>query len=88
MNVDNVTYFDGFGVEHNWKEIKKLIGNKNITKNIFRIQAYNSIICRYFCMGFIDFMLKGKSFYTNKRVYQLIFSKYEVNDKIILKCFQ
>ena len=29
--------------------------------NIFRIQAYDSIMCGYFCIGFIDFMLKGKS---------------------------
>ena len=33
------TYFDSFGVEHIPKEIKKFIGNKNITKNIYRIQA-------------------------------------------------
>ena len=48
-----------FGVEHIPKEIKKFINNKNIT-NIFRIQAYESIMCRYFCIGFIDFMLVGK----------------------------
>ena len=42
-------------------------GNKNITTNIFRIQAYNSVMCSYFCIGFIDFMLKCRSFleYTN-----------------------
>ena len=44
------------------KEIKKLIGNKNVIRNIYRIQAYDSMMCRYFCIGFIDFMLKGKSF--------------------------
>ena len=32
------------------------IGNKNIITNIFRIQAYDSIICGYFCIGFINFM--------------------------------
>ena len=41
------TYFDTFAVEHIPKKIKKLIGNKNII-NIYRIQAYNSIICGYF----------------------------------------
>ena len=64
------------------KDIKKSIGNKNIA-NIYRIQADNSIICGYFCIGFIDFMLKGKGLldYTN------LFSPndYEKNDKIILK---
>ena len=47
---NNVTYFDSFGVEHIPKEIKTFIGNKKITTNIFRIQAYNSIMCRYFNM--------------------------------------
>ena len=35
--------------------------NKNIMTNIYRIQAYDSIIRGYFCIGFIDFMLKGKT---------------------------
>ena len=43
-------------------------------------------MCGYFCIGFIDFMLKGKSLldYTN------LFSPndYEKNDKIILKYSQ
>ena len=43
------------------------MGNKNIITNIYRIQAYDSTICGYFCVGFIDFMLKDKSLfdYTN-----------------------
>ena len=61
--VDNndVTYFDSFRVEHIPKEIKTIIKNKNITRNIFRIQAYGSIMCGYFYIGFIDFMLAGKT---------------------------
>ena len=82
---NNITYFDSFGVEHFPKEIKKFIGNKNIITNIYRIQAYDSMMCGYFCIGFIDFMLSGKSLldYTN------LFSRndYEKNDKIILKYF-
>ena len=46
MQNNNVTYFDYFGVEHILKEIKAFINNKNIT-NIFRIQAYDSIMCGY-----------------------------------------
>ena len=85
VNNNNVTYFDSFGYEHIPKEIKKFIGNKNIITNIYGIQAYNSIMCGYFCIGFTDFILKGKSLleYTN------LFSAnhYEKNDKIILKYF-
>ena len=64
---NNVIYFESFGVEHIPKEIKKLIGKTNIITNIYRIQAYDLIMCGYFCIGFIDLMLKGKSFldYTN-----------------------
>ena len=48
-------------VNHIPMEIKKFIRNKNITTNIFRMQIQNSIMCRYFCIGFIDFMLNGRS---------------------------
>ena len=67
MNAENVTYFDGFGVKYIPKEIRKFIRNKTIITIIYRIQAYNSVICGYFCSGFIDFMLEGKSLleYTN-----------------------
>ena len=67
MNINNVTYFDSFGVENIPKEIKTSIKNKNVKTNIFRIQAYDSIMCGYFCIGFINFMLKVKSLteYTN-----------------------
>ena len=68
------------------KKFKKFICNKNSTTNTFRIQAYNSIMSGYFCIKFIDFMLKGKSLleYTN------LFSpsEYEKNDKIIVKYFE
>ena len=64
---NDITYFDSFGVEHIPKEIKAFIKNRNIKTNIFRIQGYDSIMCGYFCIGFITFMLKGKSLteYTN-----------------------
>ena len=62
LYTDNgVIYFDSFGVEHVPKEIKKFIGNKDIKTNMFRIQAYDSIICGYFYILFIDLMLKGKN---------------------------
>ena len=67
VNTKTVTYFDSFGVEHIPKEIIKFIDNKNIITNICRIQAYDSIICGYFCIGFINFMFNGNSLtdYTN-----------------------
>ena len=43
------------------KEIKNFIDNKNIITNIFRMQAYDSVMCGYFLIGFIDFMFNGNS---------------------------
>ena len=60
-NRSEIVYFDSFGVEHVPEEIKEFIGNKNIKANIFRVQANNSIMCEYFCIGFIDFMPAGKT---------------------------
>ena len=94
MNNNNVTYFDSFGVEHIPKEIKAFINrylsspsqNKIIKTNIFRVQAYDSQMCGYFCVGFINFLLKGKTLteYTN------LFStnNFEKNDDIILSYFK
>ena len=84
MFVNNkVTYFDSFGVEHLSKEIKKPVWNKVIITNIYRMQTYDSIMSGYFCIEFIDFMLKGKSLLD----YSSSFSPndYEKNDEIILK---
>ena len=61
LRNNDITHFDSFGVDHIPKEIKAFIGNKNIKTNIFKIQAYDSIIRGYFCTGFIDFMLAGKT---------------------------
>ena len=62
VHNNDVTYFDSFGVEHFPKEIKAFIDRSlSTTTNIFRIQAYNSTMCGYFCIGFIDFMLAGKT---------------------------
>ena len=67
VKANKVIYFDIFGIEHIPKEINKLIGNNNIESNIFRIQAYDSIMCEHFCIEFINYMLKGKTLlnYTN-----------------------
>ena len=67
VNNKTITYFDSFGVEHIPREIIKFIARQKIITNIYRIQAYDSIMCGYFCIGFINFMFNGKSLtdYTN-----------------------
>ena len=80
VNNKTVTYLDSFGIEHIPKEVKKFIDNRNIISNIYKIQNYDSIMCGYFCIDFIDYMFKGRSLtdYTN------LFKK---SDDIILNYF-
>ena len=87
-------YFDSFGVEHIPKEINKFIRSKElgyavrneIKSNIFRIQAYDPIMCGYFCIEFINYILKGKKLldYTN------LFSPndFKKNDQVIKRIFK
>ena len=86
VKANEVIYFDSFGVEHILKEINKFIGNKKIKASIFRIQVYDSIMCGYFCIEFINYMLKGKTLldYTN------LFSSndFKKNDRVIKRIFK
>ena len=68
------------------KEINKVIGNKHITTNICRTEVYDSIMCGYFCIEYIDLMLKGKIFLDHTNLFSP--NEYEKNDKTILKYFQ
>ena len=83
---NEIVYFDSFGIEYIPEETKELIRNKNVKANIFRSHENNSIMCGYFCMGFIDFMLASKKM-TNIQIYflHMIFKK---SDNIILSYFK
>ena len=61
VKSNEVIYFDSFGAEYIPKEIMGKIGNKNIKTSIFRIQDNNSIMCGYFCILFIEYMLQDKT---------------------------
>ena len=75
VKTNEAIYFDSFGIEHTPKESNKFINNdmtkpsslKRIKCNIFRIQAYDSIMCGYFCIECINYMVIGKTLldYTN-----------------------
>ena len=94
VNNKIVTYFDSFGVEHISKEIMKSIvrtsfglcsRRKTIITSIYRIQAYDSIMCGYFCIGFINFMFNGKSLTDYTNLFSL--NDFNKSDDIILKYF-
>ena len=86
--IDKYTaiYFDSFGIEYIPQEVLNKIRDKSITHNIFRIQDNESIMCGFYCIAFIEYMLAGKTLldYTN------LFSPndYKKNDKIIYKYFK
>ena len=83
MNIHLLAYI---GVEHIPEEIKEFVGNKNIKANIFRVQANDSVMCGYFCIGFIGFMLAGKKLTD----YTSLFSPrgFKKDDHIILSYFK
>ena len=65
---NNVNYFDSFASWTNSKRNLKNINKSAIVTNIFRIQAYDSIMCGYFCIEFIGFVIAGKTLtdFTNR----------------------
>ena len=72
QNNDNVFYFDSFGVEHIPKEINAFINSNNDNNNnnnnnnkkknviIFRIEAYDSIMCGYFLLVLLVLCIQEK----------------------------
>ena len=85
VNDNRAVYFDSFGVEHLPVEIQRFLRKKDIHANIYRIQAYDSILCSYYCIKFLDFMFAGKSLAD----YTSMFSPtdFKLNDQKILKLF-
>ena len=67
------------------KKLKSLLVI-NIKANIYRVQSNDSKMCDYFCIGFIDFMLAGKTLTD----YTYLFSPYDFdkNDQIIFSYFK
>ena len=84
MNCNSLTFFYIFRIEYILQEIKKLIDNKVIKANTYRIQSYDSIMHGYFRIGFIDFMLKNKILadFTNL----FLPKNFRKNDNVILNC--
>ena len=60
--------------------------DKSITHSIFGIQDNKCIICQFYCIAFIEYMLAGKTLsdYTNL----LSLNGFKKNDKIIYKFFK
>ena len=85
-NRNKVVYFDSFGVQHVPRDIKEFVGTENIKANICQVQGNDSVMCGYFCIGLIEFMLAGKKLTD----YTSLFSPhgFKKNDDIILSYFK
>ena len=86
VKANKVIYFDSSGIEHIPKEINKFINNNNIESNIFRIQACDSIMCGYFCIEFINYMLKGKTLLDHTNLFSP--NDFKKNDQVIKRIFK
>ena len=86
VKANKVICFDSFGIQNIPEEIDKCIGNKKVKASIFRIQAYDSIMCGYFCIEFINYMLKGKKLldYTNL----FLPNDFKNNNQVIKRIFK
>ena len=79
-------YFDSFGIEIILQEALNKIRDKSITHNIFRIQDEDSIMCGFYCITFIEYILAGKALLDYTNLFSL--NGYKNNDNIIYKYFK
>ena len=79
-------YFDSFEIEYTPQELSNKVKDRSITNNIFRIQDNESIMCGFYCIAFIEYMLAGKSLLDHSNLFSP--NDYKNNDKIIYKYFK
>ena len=60
--------------------------NKYIIANIFQVQGNHLVMCGYFCIGFIDFILAGKKLTDYSSLFSL--PDFKKNDSILLSYFK
>ena len=87
---NTAVYFDSFGIECIPQEVLNKIIDKSIIHNILRIQDNESIMCGFYCIAFIEYMLAGKTMLKTILYYTSLFSPndYKKNNKIIYKYFK
>ena len=52
---------NSFTIEYIPQKVSNKVKNKSLTHNIFRTQSDHTIMCGFYCIGFIDFVLVGKT---------------------------
>ena len=86
IKKNTTVYFPSFGIDNTPQEVLNKIKDKSITHNIFRKKDNESIMCGFYSIAFIEYMLAEKTLlnYTN------LFSPndYKKNGKVIYKFFK
>ena len=80
VNKNTAVYFDSFVIEYTPQEVLNKIKHKSITHNMFRIQDNESIMCRFYCIAFIEYILAGKTFLHYANLFSP--SDYKENGKV------
>ena len=80
---NSTAYFDSFGIEYIPQELLNKNRDKSITHNIFKIQDNESIMCGFYCIAFIAYMLSGKTLLDYTYLFSL--TDYKINDEIIYR---
>ena len=86
IDKNTAIYFDSFGIKYIPQEVLSKIKDKSFKHNTFRIQNDDSIMCEFYCIAFIEYMLEEKTllYYTN--LFSL--NDYKRNENIIYKHFK
>ena len=83
IDRNTAAYLGSFGIEYVPQEVTNKIKDKSITYNIFRIQSDVSIMCGFYCIAFIEYMIADKTLLN----YTSSFSPNYYNKKTMTKEF-
>ena len=83
IDKNTAVFFDSFGVKYIPEEVLSKMKDKVIAHNIFRIRDDDSIICEFYCIAFIGYILVGKMLLDDTKLF--FRNDNKKNDKIICK---
>ena len=79
-------YFNSLEIEYIPQEVMNKIKDKSMTHNILRIQSHDSVMCRFYCIAFIEYMIAGKTLLDHTSLFTP--NNNQKNDKIIFRYFK
>ena len=86
IDRNTAAYFHSIVIRYIPKEVLNKIKDKSVLHNIFRIQENESIMCWFYCIAFIEYMLLRKILLDYTNLFSL--NDFKKDDKIIYKYFK